>query len=52
MAIYPKRILSNLIKLGWRHKYKTLIIFMFLYYGRKAWSIYTTWIRPMLELKK
>jgi hypothetical protein len=34
----------------WEHKFKSVIVLLFLYLGKKAWNIYTTWIRPVLDI--
>ena len=39
-------------KWAWNNKFKTLILLGFIWAARKAWVIYTTYIKPFLAMSK
>jgi hypothetical protein len=36
----------------WTHKFKTLAFIVLLYFARKGWLLYQTYVRPFLDMAK
>ena len=45
-------IINSIPRVCYRHKWKTIIVILLFYFGRKAWNIYNTWIRPFMDVAR